>query len=144
MTEDENREIEPSRGLITLHDERVDNLISNIVKANASGIAACLAAGFQDIPVAFPLGCFLLGALGYGLYQLGEVFSYHEVIIHYLRQGKIGLQELGLKWIKLDDVDIEQQRKLEVWSAYLMPLGFISCIIFFLVGVISGFFIVAF
>jgi hypothetical protein len=127
------------------HDEAVATFAANIVKGNAAGIAASLAAGFQGMSVGFPLGCFLIGALGYGLYQLGEIVGTHEVFSYYIRFGKAELRSLGRKWADtIKDPSEANAPKWEDRSVMLQTIGGVLAITGFLLGVISGFLIVAF
>ena len=70
---------------------RVDTAISGLARATVAGIAACLAAAFKEgVDVAFPLGCFLIAALGYGLYKAGDILGDVDVILFGIRPAGAG------------------------------------------------------
>ena len=143
MPNEEQVDDMPSLAMMKMHNERFDAAIAGLARANVAGIAACLAASFQNVPVAFPLGCFLLGGLGYGLHKAGELLGFGEVIAHYVREGTTSAQQTGLRWISAIEGNKIDMRKLEWWSLYLDSIGILSCAGFFLVGVIAGFLTVA-
>ena len=124
-------------------DEKFEAAVSGLAKANALGIAACLAAAFkEDVAVAFPLGCFLIAAFGYGLIRLSLLLASADSIIIVLRRtwDDTGLFE-RLYGPPPSAVDSDRFIRL---GAACQFFGAGLQIAFFLIGVVAGFVIVAF
>jgi hypothetical protein len=125
-------------------DERIDAAFSSVAKANAAGIAACLVGVFKaDVDITFPLGCFLIAALGYGLKMFGEILTYSDVFIDQVRLGWKHSPNWARQKLGAEPSPSDAERWFTA-GIFLEFIGMHMLVGFFLVGVIAAFVIVAF